>query len=191
MSTRLPQEVQTQKVKTLPDDLKKLAEELLGAKFGEEVIEETHNPFPGQHEFAQTVGIRPDDFFDDFFIEPPMGNRRGVGHRDLGELQVRMEPWSRSKVAELEITYPSYEVLMAALREMDMRNIRTRDRELVMHPEFYHFLMRDRDVSINFIKFDQMGMPRDRGAKVSDGQLFGCQVYITPKVRHAILTARF
>ena len=187
MSTRLPQEVQTQKVKTLPDDLKKLAEELLGAKFGEEVVEvESHDPFQGTGPFG-SARIRQDDFF----VEPGMGNRRGVGHRDLGEVRVRMEPWSRSKVAELEITYPSYEVLMAAFREMDMRNIRPQERELILHPEFYHFLMRDRDCSINFIKFDQMGMPRERGAKVSDGQLFGCQVYITPKVRHAMLIARF
>ena len=49
MSTSLPQEVQTQKVKTLPDDLKKLAEELLGEKFGEEVIEveQPRASFPG------------------------------------------------------------------------------------------------------------------------------------------------
>lgn len=49
MSISLPKEVQTQKVKTLPDDLKAIAEEMLGEKFGEEVVEvKPQGPFPNK-----------------------------------------------------------------------------------------------------------------------------------------------
>lgn len=64
MSTRLPQEVQTQKVKTLPDDLKKLAEELLGAKFGEEVIEDVpRDPFQDNRGRGSTANAGCGDSF--------------------------------------------------------------------------------------------------------------------------------
>lgn len=55
MSISLPKEVQTQKVKTLPDDLKAIAEEMLGEKFGEEVVEqEAPAPFPGPKQGRRT-----------------------------------------------------------------------------------------------------------------------------------------
>lgn len=195
MSTNLQQATKQSRVSTLPDDLKAIAEAMLAEKFGEEVVEQkaqTSFQRVGDTIFAAN-GVDELTAFDGTttFVEPDVGDRRPFGRRDLGEISVRVEPWSRTRIAEMEISYPSYDVLMTALRSFDMRNIRTRDRELVMHPEFYHFLMRDRDVSVNFIRFDQTGIPRERGAKVSDGQLFGCQVYITPKVRHAMLIARF
>ena len=114
MSTNLQQAVKTSKVSTLPDDLKAIAEAMLAEKFGEEAIEvKSQGPFPGGSTTSfRNIGL------DEVFIEPPMGNRRGVGHRDLGEINVRMEPWSRDRVAEMEITYPSYGVLKATLREV-------------------------------------------------------------------------
>lgn len=188
MSTNLQQVVAKSKVSTLDGDLKDIAEQMLRDKFGfeEEVVTKRSDPFP--QDFPPFRGID----IDDVFFESNSRDRRGVGHRDLGEIRVRMEPWSRDKVAEMEIAYPSYEVIMTAFREMDRRNIRPREKELVMNPEFYHFLMRDRDVSVNYISFDRTDPSRGRtGVKDADGQLFGCQVYITPRVRHAILIAKF
>ena len=75
MSTNLPQEVQTSKVTTLPDDLKKIAEEMLAEKFGvKEVVTESGSPFSGNGKASATY-VRPDDVF----IDPSDVRYRGGG----------------------------------------------------------------------------------------------------------------
>lgn len=187
MSTNLQQATKQSRVSTLPDDLKAIAEAMLAEKFGEEAIEvKSQGPFPGG-DTSPFRSIRRDDFF----VEPGMGYSRGNRHRDLGEVNVRIEPWSRDRVAEMEITYPSYDVLMAAFRQVRERGIRPQSGELILNPEFYNFLMRDREVHMAYQSRDMDPRRGRTGVKDPDGYLFGCEVYITPKVRHAMLITRF
>lgn len=184
MSRALPKELQTQKTSSLPDDLKKIAEELIADKFG---VEE------------EVVQVNPDDFFldprkfangpDSFFYEPNVrdrGGRRG----DVSNIQVRPAPWSlHSRIAEIEITYPSWDNLLIARREMQMQNIRPHGKPwFIMHPEFYHFFMRTEDARMNF---RQNFSRRAEGAHDVTGEIMGCDVIVTPKVRHCILEVEF
>lgn len=186
MSRVLPHGVQTKKVKSLPDDLKSIAEELIADKFGivEEVVPEVDDFFHDPR-FRQEFPTGPDEVF----FGPRMDDRRDR-RGDVGFLQVRQEPWSRLRVAEIEITYPSYENLVRAMRELDINNIRDREkREFVFHPEFYHFLMRDMQIA-RYMRHTERGTWRE-GEKQVVGELMGCNVIVTHKVRHALLIARF
>lgn len=157
MSTKLPQEVQTQKVKTLPDDLKKLAEELLREKFGvEEVRDKSPDSFRGPDEFHE---IR----FDEVFIEPGMGNR---GRR--GPVQVSMDPRTRSRLARVHITSRGSALtgIADAMRDLDMENLPNRYRKILIHQERYHEVLREERI---------MFAPSDRMH-----QLWGAELVVIP-----------
>lgn len=190
MSTVLPQELKTQKTNSLPDDLKKIAEELIAKKFDvrEEVIPEVDDFFLDPrmgHRSSDPFAGRPDSFFN----EPGMGPRPFRG-RDVSDITVQTRPWDRLRVAEVEISYPSFDNLVIANRKLDMENIRSgRRREFIMHPEFYSFMRRDRDVGLHLQSYSSGRVPE--GAKDVVGEIMGCLVIISPGVRHCILRAEF
>ncbi len=203
MSIVLPKELKSQKTNSLPDDLKAIAEELIAKKFDvrEEVIPEVDDFFLDPDDrrfgrggmghfgidpaFAESRG-RPHSFAD----EPSMGDRRGFRDRDVSDVRVQIQPWDRLRVAEVEISYPTFDNLVVANRKLDMENIRrVRPREFIMHPEFYNFLCRDQQVGMYLQHYDGRRVPE--GAKEVIGEIMGCQIVIARGVKHCILRAEF
>lgn len=187
MSRALPKELRTQKTNSLPKDLKAIAEELIGEKFGfeEEVVTRRDDPFPDFDGRFDRVTVDPRDVF----IDPEVRDR---GHRrgDVSDIRVTNTPWSmRSRLAEIEITYPSWDNLLVARRNLEMQNIRMNDRpRFIMHPEFYHFFMRTEDARINFRHSNRRVREGERAVV---GEIMGCEVIVTPQVRHCILQVEF
>lgn len=180
VSRVLPQELRTKKTNSLPSDLKDIAEQLIGEKFGfeEEVVErKSHDPFP-------RVGFGFDEF-------EPSSRDSGGRDRDVSDIRVNHAPWNmHARIAEIEITYPSWDNLLNALRKMDMQNIRPREpKTFAMHPEFYRFFMRTDDARMYFKQ--SMGARPRPGERQLVGHIVGCDVIVTPQVRHCILRAEF
>lgn len=190
MSTSLPQEVQTSKVTSLPDDLKAIAEAMLKDKFGvKEVVPDVDDFFLHPADPRRFTEFR--DGPHPLRNEPSMGSERGGRSGDVGLVRVTNEPWSHSRVAEVEIFYPSFENILIAKAQMEMNGIRWREQpRLVMNPEFYRFIRTDSDARLNFVHYDEMG-PGPIGLEPTVGQLAGCAVVVSRDVKHAILVAEF
>lgn len=166
MSTSLPQEVKTNKVQTLPDDLKSIAEEMLAAKFGvKEEAPKKAKSFPGRD--GWTV---PD--FNDIFIEPDVGS----GRLDRREptIEVKHQPWNGDRIAEVEVGYPSEGDLIDVFRLLDRKVGRNDNRKVYMGRRFIHEIMRDVRFARSFTmkaRFDD----RD-GVEREIGEVFGFPV---------------
>lgn len=193
MSRALPKELQTQKTSSLPDDLKKIAEELIADKFGveEEVVQVNPDDFfLDPHDTVNRRRFGPDAFGRFTDVDESDVRDRGGRRGDVSNIQVRPTPWSlHSRIAEIEITYPSWDNLLIARREMQMQNIRPHGKpRFIMHPEFYHFFMRTEDARMNF---RQSFGRHVEGAHDVTGEIMGCDVIVPPKVRHCILEVEF
>lgn len=154
MPISLPQEVKTNKVQTLPDDLKSIAEEMLAAKFGvKEAAPKKAKSFRGDTGNSPwsvggftsgSIGIESASF---------MGGR---GRRN-GSVQVSVQPWNGNRVAEIEVGYPDDSSLVDAFRELDSRFGRDNRRKIIVGPRFFNELCRDPRLRI------QMKSDWDRG----------------------------
>lgn len=128
----LPKEAQTQSLSSLPDDLRKIAEELIGEKFKvEEVVERKSRPsFQGR---GARVADEPD-------VAYRQGGDRFGGYRDdsWGSISVRQDLYKRNYT--IEISEPSERVLLEVMRMMDMNNFRRRKSILYIIPEHARLL---------------------------------------------------
>lgn len=148
MSRNFPQATKTKKVSSLPDDLKKLAEDLIAEKFDvkEEVVER-EAPRPFRQEYPGTSG--PDDRVrvasKDVFIDPHLGQRLRRGEQGFRErIEVITTPWSSRPVATVPVPDPSTHGLRTAITQLKLANIRPRT--FYMIPEFMeHLLVTDRE----------------------------------------------
>lgn len=195
MPISLPKELKTQKTNSLPDDLKSIAEQLIADKFGiqEEVVPQVDDFFldPRMGHFGFDPAFGESRSRATIFADEPNVRDRGGRRGDVSNIQVRPAPWSlHSRLAEIEITYPSWDNLLIARREMDMQNIRARNKpKFIMNPEFYHFFMRTEDARMNFRQ--SFGRRPVEGAHDVAGEIMGCDVIVTSKVRHCIFEVEF
>lgn len=175
MSIVLPQELKTSKVKALPDDLKKIAEEMLAKKFDikeEVVFPKWEDPFLdiNRGAFAGTGfngagGATTTQFFGEF--QP--------GYQD--QIYVESQPWSNNRVAKLRIRHPAENELISALQRFDKQNMRGK-RSFIMSREFCDYVR-------SWWRFTQ------HGGIEGVGQIFGCDVIVSPQVQDCVLEARF
>lgn len=177
MSIVLPKELQTRKVKSLPDKDRKLVEELLAEKFDirEEVVPKRDDYFrqeySGSIERQGFVGVSRKDFF----IDPTDGSygRNGI--------TFGVDPETRSRLARAKISLrgnPELGVLEAR-RNLDNNNVPSRVRKIYIHRDRLHYLMRDQ----------RMGVKIDTFNKVTE--YYGYEIIIIPSHLEEYIEASF
>ena len=151
------QDLQTKKTRSLPDDLKKIADELIAEKFAvkEEVVERKQAPDPFRQEYAyrfdmgfagsETVTIRQRDVF----IDPSMDSATRV---EPG-VERRVDFYSRRIIYSTPIVRADTRAFRDAVYRLDRENAPRNDRkaiigggmarELSSHPDFRQFAMFD------------------------------------------------
>lgn len=175
MPTSLPQEVKTNKVQTLPDDLKSIAEEMLAAKFGvKEEAPKKAKSFPGRD--GWTV---PD--LNDIFIEPDVGN----GRLDRREptIQVKHQPWNGSRVAEIEVSYPDERSLIEAFKALDRQIGRRDGRKIFIGRLFYREIM-NRDIRFARLFRQMSAWEPEEGVEREFGEIYGFPVIMIGNNRY-------
>lgn len=173
----LPKELrQRQKLNSLPDDLRKIAEELIGEKFTvEEVVSrKASTPSPGR-----SSSLRPEDTYFgrgyNVSNEPSVHGIRGEqGYREASEyarsgISIREERQNRSYI--VSVADVSERTLLTVMHMMDMNNFRRRRSVLYVsyndyntlrrNPQFGHYV--DRDVG----RIYEFEVIVDRGANYS------------------------
>lgn len=132
----LPKEAKTQKLESLPSDLRKLADELIGEKFKvEEVVERKSRP-RFQQEYPRGTG----QVSGEAFGYRARGGLEDDGYDDYarGSISVRQDLYKRNYT--IEISEPSERVLLEVMRMMDMNNFRRRKSILYVTYDDVHFL---------------------------------------------------
>ena len=179
MTYALPKEARTKKLNSLSGDMRKVAEELISKKFGieEEVLVNYQDVFlDPRRDYHQEYPDGRSAFTDD-----PHSVGGGPGMGEVGPIQVDYDPRSNLRSARVMIQHPSFGNLLAALRTIQNNNIRSRQpMEFMMSPDFYRYLMNDKEFHMKEVVV--LG-------KVT--QVLGCNVRITPVIRHAMLEAIF
>lgn len=187
MPIKLPAELKTNKVDTLPDDLRFIAEEMLAKKFDipEEVPPKRGGSFRVQPvESAWTTAGTQQTYYGVEF-EPSYG--RG-GRQSGNGIKVRLEPWSGHRVAEISVREPTIDSLMRAIRTFDEEMI-DGDRTFIMSPRFWHYLARDPN---NFRYIRKLHKPRfQEGVKPVIAELLGCDVIVYNPMEHCVLEGKF
>lgn len=185
----LPQEARTNKVETLPDDLKSIAEEMLAKKFGveEEVVREEppFDPFLRIHESHTAT--------DDGFLqasttttEYDYRGRRGF----LNDIQISIQPWDRRKIAQVNVNAPSERHIRDAIDNFEWSAVPRYGRQWVFNPRFWNYLKSDPRMGMST---SHKPTPREwrEGVEVSVAYLYGIPVTVSPHIREGLLIARF
>lgn len=154
--------LQTRKINSLPKDLRKIADELLIEKFGEddtvkEVRKKSSSSFPGDGAYGIRVdkefGLEMGYFgssesyarFDGSSDITYVGNRR----MDRPGISTRLDISTRSRVATTPICTPDFRGLIEALRTLDEQNLPRHGRVFRLSPGFWNELKRQSDVGIH------------------------------------------
>lgn len=117
----------SQKVQTLPSDLKSIAEELIAKKFPEEVKRDSSREY-----FRPERAYR----FDGVELEPHV-------YREQRHGDVSFDPRTRERVVRATIHGRGYEDIAQAMRKLDMGNIPRRGRTLYISVHMYNNLRKD------------------------------------------------
>lgn len=195
MSTSLPQEVQTSKVTTLPDDLKAIAEEMLKEKFGvKEVQDVSPDPFPDDYPKTKTDGqdagnarattTTADAWCGNSFCSSCVGGpERGCG----GFIQTRVDFQRRQRVFSIAISQPDSRVFHDGINKMQRElNVRPHEITLRASKPFLQRMLSDPEAQYFF---KQKYEPGHRDYIV--GQMFGVNIAVVPEGSYAVLEARF
>jgi len=189
MSSSLPQAALTQKVKSLPADLSKIAEEMLRAKFGveEEVVPEMDDFFLDPSERHESPNIRQNAYRDESNVFYPTGfAERQRGFKD--DIQLEIQPRDRTRYAKLRIREPRTEYLLRAMHRFDIENIRRDTRSFIMHPDFFRYILfEDKTGYIN--RYPQR--KAKEGEENIVAEIFGCKVFVTPAIVDCILESTY
>jgi len=175
MQKHLAQDLQTAKTKSLPDDLKSLAEELIGTKFGyeEEVVEQSTASFQGY-----TVGVDAAYGRDvSAFREPRDGRTTSVRKVMDSEVYERIDFYTRSRIISTPIDRPTTRSFRDAVYRLDMVNARRDDRRAYLPVEFARELFRSADFQYYAEQRIDRGMGYDRSEGNYIGRLFGVEVF--------------
>ncbi len=115
MNSDLPKAAQTRKLNSLPDDLKSIAAEMIAKKFPTKKEEKVEIPDPFRGRTATETAYAQPAYADADrrYAVPPGGN-----------IQVQYDHWSRTY--RFSIDHITEEILMSAMRMLDMNNVRGR-----------------------------------------------------------------
>ena len=160
--------LQTRKINSLPEDLRKIADELLYEKFGaddtiEEVkVEKSTDTFRGINDgFFQFDG-RQDVAFNESYVDYRRMERRP-------EVTARCNPYDSTRVATTPICTPDFRGLVEALRRLDEQNLPRRDRIFRLEPRFWNYLKRDDEIALHLCH-----------RTYEDFTIMGCRIIVDP-----------
>jgi hypothetical protein len=174
--------LQTRKINSLPKDLRKIADELLIEKFGEddviqkkEVRKKSSSSFPGDGAYGIRVGqgISEVGYFgsaeaNERFSGIPDITDVGYGRMDRPGLSTRVGISSRQRVVTTPICTPNFRGFIEALRRFDEQNLPSRDRVVRVHPGFWNEARMDREISLY----------TNYSSRIET--IFGCRVLVDP-----------
>lgn len=199
--------LKTRKLNSLPSDLKSIAEELIIAKFGDEVVEKrkekkvakSTNSFPGYDEYRQEYGhigidmglgsheatlirlTKYDDGHGNAFVVPEhQTTRRGEPGVDR-----RVDFYSRSYHFVTPITRADTRAFRDAIQRLDYENAPRHKRRASVSPDFARELMSHPD----FPQFAAFREDRYRGYRYGRyiGEMFGVPIFAVEGVYPEII----
>lgn len=176
--------LQTRKINSLPEDLRKIADELLYEKFGaddeinEDKVAKSTASFRGAVDISQWQGQSGFDMgysgsaeYDERYSQVPdiayVG--RGVMERRPG-INARVDFSNRQQVITTPVTSPDFRGLTEALRRFDEQNLPRRDRIFRLEPRFWNYLRQDRE----------LGLYLSTSSYAQEYTLFGCRIIVDP-----------
>jgi hypothetical protein len=183
----LAQDLRTKKTNSLPDDLKAIAEELIGDKFGyeEEVVEKkSPNSFRGYDEIGfydeSIIGLDMGYGGDSVFVtrqSTPFGQSSNASFtRHEPGVERRIDFYSRRCVFSSPITSATTRAFRDAAQRLDMANARRQNRKAVVPERFAKELYMDGDFQI----FAARSVERGRGQNIGRylATLFGVDIFV-------------
>lgn len=192
MSTSSAQATQTRKVKSLPEDLKKVADRLITKKFGEEVVEQQdsrpfHRPDPTTSDgqlHGYSIGLDPAFSQQSFRSHGPGGHTIRPG-RDMdsewregpGGVRSRCDFPSGRQIFACDVRYPTLPALRDAVDRVGYATAR-RPNKLVINSRAF----RDMGIDVQFAS----SLAWNHGASVGRGEPIarfrGMDIVIDPSV---------
>lgn len=139
MATNLELARKRTKVASLPDDLRKLAEEMLNDKFGEEELVQTGRSFQDNCGCDVCTGSHvgyP-------YVSYENSSESIVDFRGRGSsVSYGEDPFSRQRVLSIGIDRPDREAILRAITQMDYKNIPFDSRKIHMTIRFYKEMLK-------------------------------------------------
>lgn len=190
------QTLQRRKLNSLPSDLRKIADELIAAKFPEpkkEVRKISSSPFPGFNEFRQEYGHIGIDMGFASYEESAFGfSDDGIAASTL-VTATRHEPGvdrrinfhTRSSYSVTQITRADTRAFRDAIQRLDYENAPHNRRRASVSPQFARELMSHPD----FPMFAAFREDRYRGYNYGHyiGEMFGVPIFATEGVYPEII----
>ena len=178
--------LQTRKINSLPEDLRKIADDLLFEKFGaddtvKEVGRKSTSSFPGDFEqsfgdyqVGIDMGYSGSSEIDERFYG--VSNITDVGYRRMERgygrdaIYSRLDISSRQQIVTTPIYSPDFRGLVEALRRLDEQNLPRRDRIFRLHPRFWDALRCDRE----------LGLYLSTNSYAKEYTIMGCRIIVDP-----------
>lgn len=165
--------LQTRKINSLPQDLRKIADELLIDKFGEDdVIEKEVKVAKSTDSFREELVslTKYDDGHGNSFVVPDVRDFY-IDPRDRGlGIKSRLDFYSRQRIFTTPVTAPNFRGLTEALRRFDEQNFSQRDRIFRFNTRFWDALRCDREVGLYLSAY----------SRSQEYTIFGCRIIIDP-----------
>lgn len=165
--------INSQKVQSLPSDLKKIADELIGKKFPEEVKrEKSRDTFRGMGFGGPDPNTLHRDYYEPAYTLERWGD---------GDVQVQVRPWDNRRNAQVRIHRPTYDGIKDAFMTLRRENISIQDSTIWLDPSWWNHIMSNPELSIAVTKSTTSNIPH----------LFGTKVNVSHSVSGGILAATF
>lgn len=169
MPTKLEPATQTKKVKSLPDDLKKIADRLIAKKFGEEVVEQKASD-PFRQGFP--------DGHHTLYREPTLHNRERWWDVPGDAIRSGYDFPNKRRIFTLNFRQPLLRVVQEAYGALYQSSGR-RPSRMVCGPQFYKRMMANPEI---------YGMVAFKSG-ISTAEIYGMKVDIDSSVSEAVLVA--
>lgn len=196
MSRALPKELRTAKTSSLPDDLKKIAEELIADKFGieEEVVTQSDRPFQnGYHEgpsngqdrdYARATAPDAGAWCGNSFCSSCVGGpERGCG----GFVRARVDFQRRQRVYSITLSHADSRLFHDGINKlMETTNCRREDMLLIASKRYIRDLLQDPEARYYFEHREEHGY-----RELVIGRMFGVKIAVGPEGVRPTIEARF
>lgn len=186
MRSGLPKATQTAKLQSLPDDLRKIADDLLAEKFGveEEVVEKSTASF----QYDVRTDERSDARLNAIQFDTAYDIRRGRRFPD--PIKVEVQPWDGRRTATVLVNAPSERHLVNALDHFDYEGIPSKERYFFMSHRFYDYVLRDPILQRSLVMRNTPFRYKE-GIEEVIAEIYGVKVVLTSVTDRCLLVSRF
>lgn len=173
--------ISSQKVTSLPKDLRKIADELIAEKFPEEVKrEQSRDTFRDRctcgPEYAVRCVIHDTKSYDD------------DRHRRNFTITYDVRPWDRRRVAKVNVRHPSYNGIKEAVYTLRRENISMNNAKMVMGTREFHDLLGSPDLGREIRHVDRS---RREGEEPVIAELFGMEIICHPSIQGFVIESSY